>query len=79
MADVICFYCNKKFDRTKQPYEIVYGKRYAHKECFDKVEDLQSFLNQKMGQYYSYQKIRNHINKLTKDGYELNDICETMH
>lgn len=79
MADVICFYCNKKFDRTKEPYEIVYGKRYAHKECSDKVSELQSFLKQKMGQYYSYQKIRTHINKITKDEYELQDICDTMH
>ena len=39
---VKCFYCNKTFDRDKEPFEqIPNKKRYAHKECYNKVNAAQ--------------------------------------
>ena len=33
---VICFFCQKTFDRDKEPFVKVNGRRYAHKECAEK-------------------------------------------
>ena len=79
MADVICYYCNQKFNRAKEPSEIVIGRRYAHKKCYDKVAQLQEYLSNVMGEYYSAAKIRNQLNKITKEEYELDDVCNTMY
>lgn len=78
MAEVICYYCNNKFVKEKEPYETVYAKRYSHKKCYEIAEDLQDYLRIKLGEYYSYNKIRNNINQLTKQGYNLEDIDGAM-
>ena len=75
---VICLYCNKTFYREDVDF-IQEGRRYAHLECANQVQNLQSFLEKIMGEYYSPKKVKNQINKITKDGYELEDICNTMH
>lgn len=75
---VICLYCNKNFFREEEEFEQI-GRRYAHKNCAQKVTELQTFLEKTMGEYYSATKIKNQINKITKDGYSLQDICDTMY
>jgi hypothetical protein len=32
---VKCFYCEKRFDRDREPYERVGERRFAHKSCYD--------------------------------------------
>ena len=75
---VICLYCNKSFHREDEEYGQE-GRRYFHKRCGDKVKKLQEFLAEKLGDFYSPTKIKNQINKITKDGYSLDDICDTMY
>lgn len=75
---VICLYCNKTFQREEEEFEQE-GRRYAHKKCAEQAKKLQNFLAEKMGEYYSPTKIKNQINKTTKEGYSLEDICNTMY
>ena len=75
---VICLYCNQTFQREEEEF-VQEGRRYAHKNCAEEVEKLQTFLAEKMGEYYSPTKIKNQINKTTKEGYSLEDICNTMY
>ena len=75
---VICLYCNQTFVREDTEF-VQEGRRYAHKECADKIKELQDFLAQKMGNFYSPSKVKSQINKITKEGYSLDDICGTMH
>ena len=35
---VICKYCGQKFNRDNEPFVEVGSRRYAHKECADKVD-----------------------------------------
>ena len=35
MAQVICYYCNQKFNREKEPSVKVNGRRYAHATCHE--------------------------------------------
>ena len=74
---VICLYCNKSFQREEEDF-IQEGRRYAHKECAEQVQKLQTSLAKAMGEFYSPTKIKNQINKITKEGYKLEDICDTM-
>ena len=75
---VICLYCNQTFQREEEEF-VQEGRRYAHKDCANKIKKLQDFLAAAMGEYYSPTKIKNQINKTTKEGYSLEDICDTMH
>ena len=36
---VICKYCNDRFDRDIEPFVEVSSRRYAHKSCYDKVNN----------------------------------------
>ena len=38
---VICPYCNLRFDRDKEEYQVV-GRRYAHIKCFEEAEKNKS-------------------------------------
>lgn len=74
---VICLYCNESFHREEEEF-VQEGRRYAHKKCAEQVQQLQDFLAKVMGEFYSPTKIKNQINKTTKEGYKLKDICDTM-
>ena len=39
---VKCYYCNKVFDRDREPYVKVTSNRYAHKNCALTKEEIQS-------------------------------------
>ena len=39
---VKCFYCGKTFDRDKEPFIQVNGRRYAHKDCSMTAEEKMS-------------------------------------
>lgn len=49
-----CFYCNKTFDISKEEYNMVNQRRYAHKNCYDtyhtaddeKINDIYTFLRE---------------------------------
>lgn len=75
---VICLYCNQSFQREDEEFEQE-GRRYIHKRCNEQVKKLQDFLSNKLGEYYSPTKVKNQINKITKDGYSLDDLCNTIY
>lgn len=75
---VICLYCNKHFQREEEEFEQI-GRRYCHKTCSDKVNELFSLLERKLGEEFSPTKVKNQINKLTKEDYNLEDICDAMY
>ena len=37
-AMVKCFYCNQMFDRNAEEFVLVNSRRYAHKQCHEKVQ-----------------------------------------
>ena len=39
IAQVICYYCGEKFNREKEPFVKVKGRRYAHAACHEKAQN----------------------------------------
>ena len=74
---VICLYCNHKFYREDEEYEQI-GRRYAHKECVILNNNIHQLMQNKCGESYSKTKINSQIAKFIKEGYELQDIWETI-
>ena len=58
-----CLYCGLEFDRDKLPYVQVTNMRYAHKECYAKVEA------NKTQDEKDYEALTNYIEKLFGIGY----------
>ena len=76
--EVICLYCNEKFYREDVEFEQV-GRRYVHKKCSDLINDLFVLLGNKLGESFSPTKVKTQVGKLTKEGYSLQDIYDTMY
>ena len=57
---VICKYCGQKFNRDVEPFIEVGSRRYAHKECADKID---ASMTQDEKDYYS---LETYIKKIFK-------------
>lgn len=55
---VICKYCGQRFNRDVEPFVEVGSRRYAHKDCADKVD---ASMTQEEKDYY---KLEEYIKKL---------------
>lgn len=58
-----CLYCGLEFDRDKLPYVQVTNMRYAHKECYAKIEA------NKTQDEKDYEFLTNYIEQLFGIGY----------
>ena len=47
---VKCLYCNKYFDRDKEPFVKVNSRRYAHKMCAEHPELIEKTQEEKEGE-----------------------------
>ena len=56
--DVICLYCNMKFDRDKIPFVKINDRRYAHVECHEIAE------SKKPQEVKDYEALERYIKKL---------------
>jgi len=70
---VKCYYCQQIFDRDKEPFVQVNGRRYAHKLCAEKAEThveevlddkgkLEQYIMHLFGDTYVSPRIRKQIN-----------------
>lgn len=75
---VKCLYCGQSFQREETPFVQV-GRRYAHKECADAVEQIHSYMEQKLGDGYSRVKVTSQIkNFIAKEGMTAEAIYKTL-
>ena len=74
---VICKYCNKKFYREDEEF-VKDGRRYIHKQCAELYKNIHNLMKEKCQDSYVKTKIDSQIIQFTKDGYELQDIWETI-
>ena len=58
-----CVYCQNIFDRDKLPFVQISERRYAHKECADKIQ------SQKTQDEKDYDALADYIEKLFGVGY----------
>ena len=50
-----CVFCNQQFDRNEEEFVAVNNRRYAHKKCYDAVQDEKD-----------YEELINYIKKIFK-------------
>ena len=53
-----CVFCNQQFDRNAEEFVAVNNRRYAHKACYDKVQ------NEKTQEEKDYEELINYIKKI---------------
>ena len=93
MHKVKCKYCSLIFDADKEPYVYIESsRRYAHKECYEKVNatvveltqnekdylELEAYLNKKFGKV-SIKAIRQVKNYKDEYGYTYRGIYNALH
>lgn len=88
---VICKYCNQKFNRDKEPFVEVGARRYAHKECAEKVsatvpQEEKDYINleEYIKKLFKTDKINIKIKKQIKDfkqeyNYTYTGILKTLY
>lgn len=78
LAPVKCPYCGQSFQREDTEF-IQLGRRYAHKECFEKVNQIHKYMEHILGVNYSYTKIESQIkNFVLKEGMTADAIYKTL-
>lgn len=90
MHQVKCFYCEQMFDRDKEPFIKVNGRRYAHKKCSqnyqntlsqeeqDKIE-LEQYILKIFNESYLNAKIKKQIESYIKQyNYTYSGIYKTL-
>ena len=78
LAPVKCPYCGQSFQRENTEY-IQLGRRYAHKECADIVNQIHDYMSHKLGQGYSKTKVETQIkNFVSKEGMSIDAIYKTL-
>lgn len=87
---VICIYCNKKFDRDKEPAVQVSARRYAHKECVEKygqkktqeeedLKELEQYIMKLFNEPYINARIRKQLKDYRKEyNYTYTGILKTL-
>ena len=55
-----CVFCNQQFDRNEEEFVAVNNRRYAHKKCYDAVQ------NEKSQDEKDYEELINYIKKIFK-------------
>lgn len=75
---VKCPYCGQQFYREDVDF-VQIGRRYAHKECHDKSEQIHALMKNKLGMSYSQTKIERQIqNFVSKEGFTVKNIYNTL-
>lgn len=78
LPPVKCPYCGQSFQREDTEF-IQLGRRYAHKECFDIVNQIHEYMQHKLGEQYSKTKVESQIkNFVSKEGMSINAIYKTL-
>lgn len=88
---VTCIYCHQKFDRDKEPYKQIEGRRYAHAECATKqneimaikrlqdLEKLENYIKVLFNEEEISEKNKRQIDLyITKKNYTYSGILKTL-
>ena len=82
-----CYYCGQTFDRTKEEYVQVKGRRYAHKRCYenrsgeeiDKDEFWETLDEVFHGSAnYDYRKVDSQLKSYLKQGYTIRGVINAV-
>lgn len=88
---VICKYCGQKFNRDNEPFVEVGSRRYAHKECADKVDAsmtqdekdylaLETYIKKIFGIDYINAKIKKQIHSFREEyHYTYSGMLKTLY
>jgi hypothetical protein len=78
LSPVKCPYCGQSFQREDTDF-VQLGRRYAHAECVEEVNQIHEYMKKVLGGSYSYTKIESQIkNFATKEGMTLDAIYKTL-
>lgn len=79
LAPVKCPYCGQSFQREDIEF-VQIGRRYAHKDCYDKVQQIHSLMKETLGESYSNTKINSQIKKMVeKENYTIQIIYDILY
>lgn len=78
LAPVKCPYCGQSFQRENTEF-VQIGRRYAHKNCADSVEQIHQLMQHILGEGYSKTKVESQIkNFVSKEGMTIDSIYKTL-
>lgn len=78
LPPVKCPYCGQSFQREDTDF-IQLGRRYAHKKCAEKSNEIHQYMQHILGINYSYTKIESQIkNFVLKEGMTVDSIYKTL-
>lgn len=87
---VVCKICGVKFNRDKEPFVMISGNRYAHKNCVEKIDNeqqkeeldlkkLESYIRKLFNEPNINAIVRKQIMNYRKDyGYSYSGILKTL-
>lgn len=82
-----CYYCGELFDRTKEEYVPVKGRRYAHKKCYENrnpdqidIDDFWNTITQifHSADNYDYKKVDGQLKNFIKQGFTIRGVINTL-
>lgn len=82
-----CYYCGQTFDRNKEEYVPVKGRRYAHKKCFENRSleqiDNDEFWNTiteifRSSDNYDYKKVDHQLKGYIKQGLTIQGVINSL-
>jgi len=78
-SQVKCPYCGQTFYREDVEFEVIGGRRYAHKECYETDKKIHEFMKHVLGVSYLETKIEKQIrNMVIKDGISITGILNCL-
>lgn len=84
---IVCTYCKKTFDKSKEPFKLFSNGKYAHQECFDleqtrnltDQEKLERYIMKLFHSDYVYAKIKKQIKDyVTNHGFTYSGIHKAL-